>query len=126
MRDLQETVAVKTPWEILDVPTPTAYQHTDILCAFCKQHYEVSSYREGPSTQHLRPLDPKTIEGVVFGTRSLKYWILGPSGLDASLSKEATNGPGVGRSLRSFACDASEASPTARLLQQVYVQKAYP
>ena len=34
---------------------------------------------EGPSTQYLRTLI-KTIAGMVFGTRTLKYWVLGPSG----------------------------------------------
>ena len=34
---------------------------------------------EGPSTQYFRTLVPKTIEGMIFGTRSLKYWVLGPS-----------------------------------------------
>ena len=34
-----------------------------------------------PSTQYSRPLAPKTISLVVFGTRVLKYWVLGPSGL---------------------------------------------
>ena len=36
---------------------------------------------EGQSTQYSRPLVPKTIEGMVFGTRNLKYLVLGPSGL---------------------------------------------
>ena len=35
---------------------------------------------EGPSTQYLRTLVPKAIEGMVFGIRVLKYWVLGPSG----------------------------------------------
>ena len=35
---------------------------------------------EGPSSQYLRPLVPKTIQGVFFGSRILKYWVLGPSG----------------------------------------------
>ena len=34
---------------------------------------------EGPSAEHLRTLVPNTIEGMVFGTRDLKY-LLGPSG----------------------------------------------
>ena len=34
---------------------------------------------EGPSTQHLRSLVPKAINSMVFGTRVLKYWVLGPS-----------------------------------------------
>ena len=36
------------------------------------------STQEGPSSQHLRTLVPKTINGMVFGTRVLKYWLLGP------------------------------------------------
>ena len=35
---------------------------------------------EGPSTQYLRTLVPQTIFQMVFGTRVLKYAILGPSG----------------------------------------------
>ena len=38
-------------------------------------------YPEGPSTQYLRTLVPKTIPLMVFATRVLKYWVLGPSGL---------------------------------------------
>ena len=38
-------------------------------------------YPEGPSTQYSRTLVPKTMKGMVFGTRDLKYWVLGPSGL---------------------------------------------
>ena len=40
-------------------------------------------YPEGPSTQYLRTLVPKAINGMVFGTRVLNYWVLGPSGLGA-------------------------------------------
>ena len=40
-----------------------------------------SSYPEGPSTQNLRSLIPKTIPCMVFGTRVMKYWVLGPSEL---------------------------------------------
>ena len=40
------------------------------------------AYLEGPSTQYLRTLVPKATEGMFFGTRVLKYWVLGPSGLD--------------------------------------------
>ena len=35
---------------------------------------------EGPSTQYLRTLVPKTIEGMGFGTRVLRFWLLGPLG----------------------------------------------
>ena len=39
-----------------------------------------SCYLEGPSTQYSRTLVPKASKGMVFGTRVLKYWVLGPSG----------------------------------------------
>ena len=35
---------------------------------------------QGPSTQYLRSLVPNTIKSMVFGTRNLNYWVLGPSG----------------------------------------------
>ena len=44
----------------------------------------LSHYPEGPSTQYLRTLVPNTIQGMAFGTRILKYWVLGPSGLCGS------------------------------------------
>ena len=34
---------------------------------------------EGPSTQYLRSLVPKTILLMEFGTRDLEYWVFGPS-----------------------------------------------
>ena len=37
-------------------------------------------YPEDPSTQYLRTLVAKPIKGMVFGTRILKYWVLGPLG----------------------------------------------
>ena len=42
----------------------------------------MNMYPEGPSTQCLRTLGPKTIKSMVFETRSLKYWVLGPSRVD--------------------------------------------
>ena len=39
-------------------------------------------YPEGPGTQYLSSLVPNTSRGTVWGTRNLKYWILGPSGLN--------------------------------------------
>ena len=42
---------------------------------------------EGPSTQYFRVLVPKTIPLMVFGTRVLKFWVLGPSGKHGLLSK---------------------------------------
>ena len=47
----------------------TASKRAHILCP------------EGPSTQYLRSLVPNTIKSMVFGTRNLKYWLLGPSGM---------------------------------------------
>ena len=41
---------------------------------------ELSRSPEGPSTQYLRTLVPHTIPLMVWGTRILKYWVLGPSG----------------------------------------------
>ena len=35
---------------------------------------------EGSSTQYLRSLVPKTIPLMVFGTKGLKYMVLGPFG----------------------------------------------
>ena len=37
-------------------------------------------FPEGPSTQYLRSMVPKTIPLMVFGTRVLNYGVLGPSG----------------------------------------------
>ena len=37
-------------------------------------------FPEGPSSQYLRSLVPKTIPLMVFGPRVLKYCVLGPSG----------------------------------------------
>ena len=36
------------------------------------------AHPEGPSTHYLRTLVPNTIKSMVFGTRVLKYWVLGP------------------------------------------------
>ena len=38
------------------------------------------THPEGPSTQYLKSLVPNTIESMAFGTRNLKYWLLGSSG----------------------------------------------
>ena len=35
---------------------------------------------QGPSSQYLRSLVPKTIPLMVLGTRVLEYWVLGPAG----------------------------------------------
>ena len=37
-------------------------------------------YPEGPRTHYSKILVPKPIRRMVFGTRVLKYWVLGPSG----------------------------------------------
>ena len=54
-----------------------------------KPYYGDLDYPEGPSTQYLRILVPNTIESMVFGTRDLKYWVLGPSGLGSSAAAES-------------------------------------
>ena len=46
------------------------------------------SFPKGPSTQYLRSLVPNTIKSMVFGTRNLKYWVLGPSGLHRGSFKD--------------------------------------
>ena len=40
------------------------------------------SYPKGPYTAHLRTLVPKTIPGMVFGTRVLKWAVHGPVATD--------------------------------------------
>ena len=35
--------------------------------------YRKCEYPKGPHTAHLRPLPPKAIPGIVFGTRVLKW-----------------------------------------------------
>ena len=56
---------------------------------------------EAPSTQSLRLLVLKTIPLMVFGTRSLTYWVLGPFGatrvLVQGLFEKAYSHPGVDR-----------------------------
>ena len=51
---------------------------------------------EGPSTEYLGTLVPKTIPLMIFGTRSLKYWVLGPSGcpFDHLLADPGIQNPG--------------------------------
>ena len=43
---------------------------------------------EGPSTQYSRSLSSKAILLMVFGTRIIKYWVLGPSGKYCSFGSE--------------------------------------
>ena len=38
--------------------------------------YNIIPYPEGLGTQYMRSQVPNTIEGMVFGTRSLKFWVL--------------------------------------------------
>ena len=42
---------------------------------------------EGPSTQYLRFLVPKTTLLMIYGTRELKHWVLGPWGCMGSSLK---------------------------------------
>ena len=64
---------------------------TLITWLYCGSRYYGSGYNTGPSlilgasTQYLRTLVPKTRPLVVFGSRDLKYWVLGPSGLEMIL-----------------------------------------
>ena len=53
-----------------DLPTLNPYTNTN-----------TAPGSEGASTQYLRTLVSNTIKGMVLGTRILKYWVLGPSGL---------------------------------------------
>ena len=53
-------------------------------------------YPEGPSTQYLKTLIPTAIKGMVFGTRVLKHWVLGPSGVGhGRLCQVWTEGQGL-------------------------------
>ena len=64
------------------------------------------NYPEGPSTQYLRTLVPKSIPAIplmAFGTRVLKYWVLGlgPSGLGPLMfSRSAPHPPSLPRRSR--------------------------
>ena len=49
------------------------------------QHRRLNFCLQGPSTQYSGTLVSRTIKSMVLGTRNLKYWALGPSGLDAAL-----------------------------------------
>ena len=44
---------------------------------------------QGPSTQYLRTLVPKTMYGMAFGTRVLKKWVRAPSGLGHPLAQRS-------------------------------------
>ena len=60
--------------------------------------------REGPSTQYLRTLVPNSILLMVFGTRVLKYWVLGPSGLATYMLNQSSKAPGT-TAVRMLPCD---------------------
>ena len=80
-----------TSSQVKRTSTPGAYSQ-DALCrsrgSFCNQLSIIlvsliwagATSPEGPSTQYLRSLIPKAIPLMVFGTRVLQYWVLGPSG----------------------------------------------
>ena len=46
----------------------------------CSAAVDCGPWRPGPGTQYLRILVPRTIPLMAFGTRVLKYWVLGASG----------------------------------------------
>ena len=46
------------------------------------------SFLGGPSTQFLKFLVSKTILSMVSGTRDLKYWVLGPPGVEKTKSSQ--------------------------------------
>ena len=65
-------------------PAPVPHAHAQWRPQKVTRHGRLGrgqlSSPEGPSTQYLRPLVPNTIKSMVFGTRVLKCWVLGPSG----------------------------------------------
>ena len=56
-------------------------------------HGAQHSSPEGPSTQYLRFLVPKTILLLVFGTGDLKHCVIGPSGKDMAHKPASCTGP---------------------------------
>ena len=69
----------------LTLPEGLAMQiRCQALCASSiGQEWSLVPFRDspqGPRTQCVRPLFPKTIKSMVFGTGVLRYWVLGPSG----------------------------------------------
>ena len=44
-------------------------------------YYAIYHYPKGPYTARLKTLVPKTVPGMVFGTRVLKWAVYGPSEL---------------------------------------------
>ena len=75
---------------------------------------------ESPSTQYLRFLVPKTILLMVFGTRVLKYWILGPLGTECRL--RAT--PFACRHLDASICLSAFPALSKALLPDVHAKEA--
>ena len=59
----------------------------DITSALSLDCYIERRNPEGPSTHFLRFLVPNTLKGMVFGTRNLKYWVLGLWELDLGTLK---------------------------------------
>ena len=65
---------------------PSSCLRTPIICKVCPsaRFLEVLDLYltcpRGSKHQYFRPLVPKTIPLMVFGTSVLKYWVLGPSG----------------------------------------------
>ena len=70
---------------------------------------------EGPSTQYIRTLVPKTIKGMDFGTRILKYWVLGPSGGGSSVGQSQSGTLGW-PPLPACAAQACDRAPPASTL----------
>ena len=69
----------------------------------CQTRYELTGRflcPEGPSTKYLRTLVPRTIPLMAFGTRVLKYWVLGPSGMAIWKHVTLLSGPGWQRGFR--------------------------
>ena len=56
----------------------------------CSTKKKVMTIPEGPSTQHLRSLVPNTIRAWFWGTRNLKYWVLGLRGNEPAAQNTVT------------------------------------
>ena len=57
---------------------------SSMLLYLNQQEPVTAIFPEAPSTQCFSSLVPNTIKSMVFGTRNLKYWVLGLSGIDTS------------------------------------------
>ena len=76
-------------------------------------------FPEGPSTHYSRTPVPNSIKGIVFGTRDLMYWVLGPLGYRwpaTHLRKEAQDSTGGHRPDAKDAC-AQEAPAQVKSLR---------